>query len=496
MIRPRRYFPWKLFRQVFLSHFLFVIVTLVLTGFSLRYFLYTELLRSNDVTHTLARFDNYLTTLFLTVTIFAAGYLVFTSRSYAKPLGRLIQRARELRRLDVEISDLDVTTEELLEEPGEWSDLERALNRIHRDLRARTEDLSREREELSALIGAVSDAILAVGEDETPLFFNSQFAMTFGSDEHRNGANSLSDLFRTPDVLRTYRDVLRSGERQSLNATLRTTASRPRHFSISIAPLRESDSGEIFGAVGIFHDVTELKQAEQIRIEFVGNASHELRTPITSIKGYVETLKQDLQAKNYEGAEQFVGIISRNVDRLTFLVNDLLDLSALEQGAELKKVVVSTQEVTEAALKTLETRRASRRQTIHIHDTARALLADSQRIEQVVINLIDNAIKYTPENRQIDVTWAVSGPDVVLKIHDNGTGIPLEHQPRLFERFYRVDAGRSREQGGTGLGLAIVKHIMLKHGGSVRVVSEAGRGSEFICTFPNSKVNLTKGLEL
>jgi two-component system phosphate regulon sensor histidine kinase PhoR len=486
VIRPRRYFPWKLFRQVFISHFLFVVVTLVLTGFSLRYFLYTELLRSNDVTRTLGRFDSYLTSIFITVLVFSAAYLTFTSRAYARPLGRLIQRARELRRLDIEVSDIDITTEELLEEPGEWSDLERALNRIHRDLRARTDDLSREREELSALIGAVSDAILAINEGEAPLFFNSQFAVVFGTDDRRE-ARSLTDIFRAPDVVQAYRLALK-GERQSLNATLRTTAARPRHFALSVAPLKESDSGEIFGAVGIFHDVTELKQAEQIRIEFVGNASHELRTPITSIKGYVETLKEDLKTKNYEGAEQFVGIISRNVDRLTFLVNDLLDLSTLESGGELKKVEVITQEITEAALKQLETRRASRKQTIEITDRARGVLADPQRVEQVLLNLIDNAIKYSPEGRRIDVTWETSNDDVLLKVKDNGAGIGIEHQPRLFERFYRVDAGRSREQGGTGLGLAIVKHIMLKHGGSIRLVSQAGQGSEFICTFTNAKV--------
>jgi two-component system phosphate regulon sensor histidine kinase PhoR len=259
---------------------------------------------------------------------------------------------------------------------------------------------------------------------------------------------------------------------------------------LSVAPLKDAESGEIFGAVGIFHDVTELKQAEQIRIEFVGNASHELRTPITSIKGYVETLKEDLKTKNYDGAEQFVGIISRNVDRLTFLVNDLLDLSALESGGELKKVQVSTQEVTEAALKQLETRRANRKQTVNVIDHVRTVMADSQRVEQVLLNLIDNAIKYTPEGRQIDVTWDLQGDDVILKVKDNGAGIAFEHQSRLFERFYRVDAGRSREQGGTGLGLAIVKHIMIKHGGSIRLVSEPGRGSgsEFICTFPNSRV--------
>ncbi len=487
MIRPQRYFPWKLWRQVFFSHFIFVVVTLVLTGFSLRYFLYTELLQSNDVTHTLARFDNYLTSLFLTVLVFSAGYLVFTSRTYARPLGRLIQRARELRRLDADIGD-DDTTDELDEEPGEWSDLERALNRIHSDLRARTEDLSREREELSALIGAVSDAILAVSEDETPLFFNSQFAMTFGGEQRAGRPASLSDIFRSPDVLTSYRTALKTGERQVLDVILAlNNASRPRHFSVSVAPLRDAETASIFGAVGIFHDVTELKQSEQIRIEFVGNASHELRTPITNIKGYVETLKEDFRNKQYEGAEQFINVISRNVDRLIYLVNDLLDLSSLESGGIFQKVTTDTNEVTEAALKQIESKRALKKQSINVTDTANAVMADPQRIEQVIVNLVDNAIKYTPEGGAIDVRWEVSGEDVILRIKDNGGGIALEHQPRLFERFYRVDAGRSREQGGTGLGLAIVKHIMLKHGGTIRLSSAVGQGSEFICTFAHGR---------
>jgi two-component system, OmpR family, phosphate regulon sensor histidine kinase PhoR len=488
MIKPRRYFPWRLARQVFFSHFLFVVVTLVLTGFSLRYFLYTELLRSNDVHRTLGRFDSYLTSLFLTVLFFAAIYLALTSRAYARPLGRMIQRARELRRLNAEIPSDELDPEELQEEPGEWTDLERALNRIHRDLRSRTDDLSREREELSALIGAVSDAILAVGVDENPLFFNPQFALLFGGKERDGRRPSLSEMFRSPDVLSAFREVLKSGERQTVNASLHTKASSniSREFSIAIAPLRDNESGDIFGVVGIFHDVTELKQSEQIRIEFVGNASHELRTPITNIKGYVETLKDDFKNNRYDGAQPFIEIISKNVDRLIFLVNDLLDLSTLEQGGELAKSAVSVRDVSETALRSLETKRAAKKQTIRVNDGASQLLADPRRLEQVVTNLIDNAVKYSPEGSTIDVNWEHDGDAVVLRVKDNGAGIPPEHHARLFERFYRVDAGRSREQGGTGLGLAIVKHIMLKHGGTIRVLSKPGQGSEFICTFPHA----------
>ncbi len=485
MIRPQRYFPWKIARQFFFGHLIFVIVTLILTGFSLRYYVFTTFLNTKDIHGALARFDNYLTSLFLTVMIGSAVYLAFSARYYARPLGRLIQRARELRRMDARIDENSMDPDELSEEPGEWYDLERALNRIHKDLRTKTEDLSREREELSALIGAVSDAILAVDRNGEPLFFNSQFALLFRVAKGGAKALSLSETFRVPEILQGYREVLSTGQMRIVTTAIHTAHhALPRHFAISIAPLRTSENEPVYGALGIFHDVTELKQSEQIRIEFVGNASHELRTPLTSIKGYVETLKDDFKTGRTDGAGQFLDIISRNVDRLIFLVNDLLDLSTLESGAELTKSVVSTAEITEGALKQLETKRAAKKQDIQVRYDADSLHADPRRVEQVLVNLVHNAIKYIPEGRRIDIIWEHARHATVLRIQDNGPGIPLEHQARLFERFYRVDVGRSREQGGTGLGLSIVKHIMLKHGGSVRLQSRPGEGSEFICTFP------------
>ena len=169
-------------------------------------------------------------------------------------------------------------------------------------------------------------------------------------------------------------------------------------------------------------------------------------------------------------------------------MNDLLDLSTLESGGDLKRVPVSTAEVTEAALKSLESKFIAKKQIVNVTDTVDHLQADPQRVEQVLLNLIDNASKYSPEGRAIDITWVASGNDVILKVKDNGSGIAFEHQPRLFERFYRVDAGRSREQGGTGLGLAIVKHIMIKQGGSVRLNSQPGQGAEFVCTFAGARL--------
>ncbi|MEK7357571.1 MAG: ATP-binding protein, partial [Bdellovibrionota bacterium] len=143
-------------------------------------------------------------------------------------------------------------------------------------------------------------------------------------------------------------------------------------------------------------------------------------------------------------------------------------------------------EITESVIRQLDPKRVSKKQDIQTHYGSESVLADPARLEQVLVNLVHNAIKYVPEGKKIDIFWDVAGKNTILHVKDNGPGVAPEHQSRLFERFYRVDAGRSRDMGGTGLGLAIVKHIMIKHGGQIRLVSRPGEGAEFICTFPNS----------
>lgn len=489
MIRPRRYFPWKLAREVYFFALSILAVLLVLIGFSIRFRIYRDFAPGANFERALSSFDSYLISLLFTIFGFGVVLFLWHAKRYAQPLGRLIQRARELRRLDLAqdhkaIEEFEAEAEPI-EDPGEWSDLERVLNRFHRDLRTRTIDLAREREELKTLIGAVSDAIFAVDRAEEPLFYNAQFATLFRISGQGSKALSLGEIFRVPEVLAGYREVLKTGDRRLVAVNLHTNLhALPRHFSISIAPLKAHDEAVILGAIGVFHDITELKQSEQIRIEFVANASHELRTPLTNVKGYVDTLREDLKSKRYDGAEQFMDIISRNVDRLTLLVSDLLDLSTLESGAELVKSPLSTLEVTDGALRQLDAKRSAKKQVIETHIQCESVRADPRRLEQVIVNLVHNAIKYTPEGSRIDIYWEKTAEGVIFRVHDNGPGIALEHQPRLFERFYRVDAGRSREQGGTGLGLAIVKHIMIKHGGTARVQSRSGEGSEFICLFP------------
>jgi two-component system phosphate regulon sensor histidine kinase PhoR len=179
--------------------------------------------------------------------------------------------------------------------------------------------------------------------------------------------------------------------------------------------------------------------------------------------------------------------MNRNVDRLMALISDLLDLSSLESADEegaFQKASVRTAEVTERALAQVEKRRAEKNIEIVTRFGADRVDADLRRLEQVLVNLLENAVKYIPAERRIEVAWEARPEGVFLHVRDNGQGIPAEHLPRLFERFYRVDQARSREAGGTGLGLAIVKHIMQRHGGAVWVMSEVGQGTEFVCRFP------------
>lgn len=237
----------------------------------------------------------------------------------------------------------------------------------------------------------------------------------------------------------------------------------------------------------------ELKRAEKVRIDFVANVSHELRTPLTSIKGYSDTLREDLAAGRLEMAPKFLDVIDRNVNRLIDLIDDLLDLSKLESeesadptASSLNRTSIDLRDMTEKVLQQLESKIKKKRHTVQYRIEAREVQGDPKRIEQVLVNLLENAIKYVPYGGEIEVAWTSEEREVQLAVIDNGPGIPAANLPRLFERFYRIDQGRSRESGGTGLGLAIVKHIMQRHGGTVSVRSQLGKGTEFICVFPDS----------
>lgn len=415
----------------------------------------------------------------------SAGVVIMVSLLMARqlmvPLGRLIEKTRRLHHFPFQ--EENETTEELgYDEPGEWYDLERALNELGEDLKNKTIRLSREKTELRTIMSALSEGVLAVSRERRPLFYNQQFAMMFRLDGDWAKRAQFGEITRSPDVLAAYEGCLKDGAVRNVEAQFDLPNLGVRVFRVSIAPLRKKHNQEIYGAVAVFHDVTTMKQAEKMRVEFVGNVSHELRTPLTSIKGYMQTLIQDVEQGRTEDLAPFLHIVDRNVNRLMGLVGDLLDLSALQSGVELKRSRIDLEALTQSVFSQVDVRCHRMEQAIEVE----TLLADESKVEQVLRNLLQNAIRYVPPGGQVKVSWALDDKgQVALRVKDNGPGIAKEHQGRLFERFYRIDEARNRQVGGSGIGLALVKHIMLRHGGQVKVVSEPGRGAEFICEFPN-----------
>jgi two-component system, OmpR family, phosphate regulon sensor histidine kinase PhoR len=254
---------------------------------------------------------------------------------------------------------------------------------------------------------------------------------------------------------------------------------RPRVLEVQVATL----GGGLPGSAAVFRDVTELKRLERVRQDFVANVSHELRTPIAAILGYAETLQSGALGDAVHGP-QMVDIIHRQSERLSELVSDLLELSRLDAGERPLPVgSVTVGEVVARAAEAVEPRASAKHITI-THDVAPGLAArgDAKALEQVLVNLLDNAVKYTPEGGSVELTARHEASKVEVSVRDTGLGIEAKHLPRLFERFYRVDRGRSREMGGTGLGLSIVRHLVSAMGGDVRVQSQLGVGSTFTVT--------------
>lgn len=471
-------FPWKLFWQFFLTQ-------VVLYNFL---FLVSLGVVSSNRPFGSFYFWSIVAQYFVASVILS----LVVSWRFTRPLHKIILKAFRIASKKFENQNED--EEDLLdEEMAEYAQIENALNRIHRKMKKRRDQLQREREETQAFMSAVQEGIVSVNPDLRVLYFNSQFATQFLDSSQVNSTLQLADIFRYPEIHEGFLRALKEGRTFRVQVKLETKLDKHvRYFSVSVNPLRKNKSQEVYGAMGIFHDITELKKAELVRIEFVSNASHELRTPLTSIKGYVDTLKADVKGGHYEQAEKFVDIISRNVERLADLVNDLLSISTLESNAEIKIEPVVPLVVSEHIVSELAPLVREKNQMVLVAGAqdVPSFNADVRKVEQVLRNLVSNAVKYIPNGKTVQIRWAknVFG-DIELRVIDDGPGIPVEHHARLFERFYRIDKGRSRDAGGTGLGLAIVKHIMQSHGGTVQVKSEMGKGSEFICTFPAKNVS-------
>jgi two-component system phosphate regulon sensor histidine kinase PhoR len=260
-------------------------------------------------------------------------------------------------------------------------------------------------------------------------------------------------------------------------------------FRVNASPIFEQD--KLSGCLAVIHDITELRKLEKVRTDFVANVSHELRTPLTSIKGFVETLLEGA-LEDKENSRQFLKIIQGHSERLNNLINDLLDLSQVESNKiELKLARVRLKELTDKVIAGVKSQLKKKGLDVQNRiSPGTEASVDRDRLEQVITNLIDNAIKFNKENGSIKISCEELPGQIKVTVEDSGQGIPEKDLPRIFERFYRVDKARSRELGGTGLGLSIVKHIVELHGGSVGVESTEGLGSKFFFILPTFNPSL------
>ena len=363
--------------------------------------------------------------------------------------------------------------------------LEASLNELAHTLTGRLQEMTAEREKLQSILSCMMEGVIVLDIHGRVILVNQMAQKMFNLPaDTRVRRMSTVEVSRHPEMQTLIREVV-EGDSGSDALHRELTLGDDRWFAVNAARLEHS-SQALLGYVLVFHEVTELKRLEQIRADFVANVSHEMRTPLTAIQGYAETLLHN-PPDDPRMARQFLNVVTRHSERLGRLIDDLLALSDLEMGnINMKMQQVATKPLLERVLELFRDQAGKKRIRIRADvDTGTPdILGDEDRLQQLLINLIDNALKYTPDRGEVLVRAAFEpesngdeAPRVALTVSDTGCGIPDKDLPRLTERFYRVDKARSRDLGGTGLGLAIVKHIAQAHRGDLKIESQLGKGT-------------------
>ncbi|WP_432823307.1 ATP-binding protein [Trichloromonas sp.] len=414
----------------------------------------------------------------LLIALVAAALSLLVSRRISRPLEEMTRGAQRFARGELE-RRLAVTGSAEIAALGE------ALNQMAAELDGRIQAMARQRNELEAVLSSMSEGVLAVDKDERILRLNRAAARLMAIDAKKAPGRRILEVVRKAELQRFLARTLASRESEEGDILL-SSPEGERYLQVHGAPLQDVQ-GEEIGALVVFSDVTRLRRLESVRRDFVANVSHELKTPITAIKGSVETLLAGAMNEP-QAAERFLAIVARQSDRLEAIIDDLLALSRVEQDAEqdavplalggIRPVLVAAQQACQQAAdeKNVEIR-------LFCSAAVRGRI-NAPLLEQAVVNLLTNAIKYSPAGGKLVIDSAQLGEQLMIKVQDWGCGIASEHLTRIFERFYRVDPARSRKLGGTGLGLSIVKHIIQAHGGQVVVHSTPGEGSVFTLILP------------
>jgi two-component system phosphate regulon sensor histidine kinase PhoR len=414
----------------------------------------------------------------LIIAVFAAILSLAVSRRITRPIEQIKRTAESIAR-----GNFQATSQ--VDQSNEIGSLSDAINTMAGQLRDRIDTVMRQRNEIEAMLSSMIEGVIAVDRDEHIISMNQAAAAMFSCDAAKVQGRSIQEVVRNTVLHDFVKTALTSQEPVERDIVLYSDVERIINAHGTILQGGEHRAGALI----VLNDVTRLWRLENIRRDFVANVSHEIRTPITAIKGFVETLR-DGSVKDPRESSRFLGIVEKHADRLEAIIEDLLSLSRIERGAEGEHInlqVGRIRDVLVAAIQVCEVKAAPKKITLELSCSEELKAAiNPALLEQAVVNLIDNAVKFSDEGSTVLVKAVQRDDQISISVSDQGCGIEKEHLPRLFERFYRVDKARSRQMGGTGLGLAIVKHIAQAHGGRVSVESTPGKGSTFSIHIPSA----------
>ena len=408
--------------------------------------------------------------------VLAGGAFFIFSRSVTQRIQRLRAFAERVGAGDFTPASRDYGNDEIAE-------VSNALAGTVTGLAQTIRTLTDERNRSSAILGSMVEGVAVVTADERILYCNWAFEQILELPEGSSQGRTLVEALREADLVALVRRALPGSEEVTGEVEVGTV--RRRNFSVTAAPVRAAGAS---GAVLVLHDITELRRLERVRRDFVANVSHEFKTPLTAIQGFAETLLSGA-LDDKANRKRFVEIIREHARRLARLTDDLLKLSRIEAGRlELEIRPIRVDALVNGCVETARLKAKTRNIQIHVDldEKAPPVRGDGAQLGEVLQNLLDNAVQYTPAGGQIDVKARANGHSVIFTVVDTGIGIPESDLERIFERFYRVDAARSREAGGTGLGLSIARHIVEAHSGRIWVESAVGQGSRFHFSIPSA----------
>jgi two-component system, OmpR family, phosphate regulon sensor histidine kinase PhoR len=392
-----------------------------------------------------------------------------------RPVEEATQTAKELAKGNFKARTYEYYGEDI-------GELNYSLNVLARNLEKMTKSQESQHDRLITLIENMGSGLILIDSNGYINLVNKAFKELFKEHADFWTGHLFYEVFPHTEIKDIVKETYLTEKNVRKNVVIPIHIER-KHFDVYSAPVLDV-KGKLRGIVLVFHDITELKKLEQVRKDFVANVSHELKTPITSLKGFAETLL-DGAGENEEFRNKFLTIILNESDRLQDLIQDLLDLSKSEQGFHLDIQPVNLKSLVQETIEILLPKAEKKNIDLSLSVAGSPMMdGDPPRLKQIIINLVSNSLTYTPANGSVKVNVEEKKEHVKLTIKDTGIGIKESEIPRIFERFYRVDKARSRNSGGTGLGLAIVKHLVEAHQGTIKVQSKLGEGSEFIILFP------------